>query len=76
MKSPWVKLAITVLVGVVIALIPPPPGLAPYAWNYFALFVAVIVGLILEPVPAAAVGLIGVTVAAVLGLVFSPGATG
>ena len=72
MKSPWVKLAITVLVGVVIALIPPPAGLAPYAWYYFALFAAVIVGLILEPVPAAAVGLIGVTVAAVLGLVFSP----
>jgi L-tartrate/succinate antiporter len=72
MKSPWVKLAITVLVGVVIALIPPPAGLAPYAWTYFALFAAVIVGLILEPVPAAAVGLIGVTVAAVLGLVFSP----
>jgi len=72
MKSPWVKLAIVVLVGVVIALIPPPAGLDPYAWDYFALFVAVIVGLILEPVPAAAVGLIGVTIAAVLGLVFSP----
>jgi L-tartrate/succinate antiporter len=72
MKSPWVKWAIVVLVGVVIALIPPPPGLAPYAWYYFALFAAVIVGLIIEPVPAAAVGLIGVTVAAVLGLVFSP----
>jgi L-tartrate/succinate antiporter len=72
MKSPWVKWAIVVLVGVVIALIPPPPGLDQYAWTYFALFAAVIVGLILEPVPAAAVGLIGVTVAAVLGLVFSP----
>ena len=72
MKSPWVKWLIVVLVGVVIALIPPPAGLAPYAWTYFALFAAVIVGLILEPVPAAAVGLIGVTVAAVLGLVFSP----
>lgn len=72
MKSPWFKLAIVVLVGVVIALLPPPAGLAPYAWYYFALFAAVIVGLILEPVPAAAVGLIGVTLVAVLGLVFSP----
>ncbi len=72
MKSPWAKMVIVVLVGVVIALLPPPAGLAPYAWYYFALFAAVIVGLILEPVPAAAVGLIGVTVAAVLGLVFSP----
>jgi L-tartrate/succinate antiporter len=72
MKTKWVGLAVAVLVGVVIAVIPPPDGLPAYAWHYFALFVAVIVGLILEPVPAAAVGLIGVTVAAVLGLVFSP----
>ena len=35
------------------------------AWYYFALFAAVIVGLILEPIPAAAVGLIGVTTATV-----------
>ena len=72
MKSAWSKLAIVFLVGIVIALLPPPAGLSVYAWQYFALFVAVIVGLILEPVPAAAVGLIGVTIAAVLGLVFSP----
>jgi L-tartrate/succinate antiporter len=72
MKSAWARLAVVVGVGVVIALIPPPAGLPVYAWRYFALFAAVIVGLILEPVPAAAVGLIGVTVAAVLGLVFSP----
>jgi L-tartrate/succinate antiporter len=72
MSSPWARLAIVVAVGVVIALVPPPAGLPTYAWHYFALFVAVIVGLILEPVPAAAVGLIGVVVAGVLGLVFSP----
>jgi L-tartrate/succinate antiporter len=72
MQSMWVRLGIAVLVGVVIAVVPPPAGLPAYAWHYFALFVAVIVGLILEPVPAAAVGLIGVVVAALLGLVFSP----
>ena len=72
MKSVWAKLAVVILVGVVLALLPPPAGLAPFAWYYFALFAAVVVGLILEPVPAAAIGLIGVALAAVLGLVFSP----
>ena len=42
-----------------------PEGLTPNAWYYFALFVAVIIALILEPIPAAAVGLIGVTAATV-----------
>jgi L-tartrate/succinate antiporter len=61
-------------IGLVIALIPPPPGLAQYSWWYLALFVTVIVGLIVEPVPAAAVGLLGVTAAAVLCryVLFSP----
>jgi L-tartrate/succinate antiporter len=60
------------MAGIVLALLPAPHGLAPYAWHYFALFVAVILALITEPIPAAAVGLIGVTIAAVFGLVFSP----
>jgi L-tartrate/succinate antiporter len=61
-------------VGLGLALLPAPAGLAPYAWYYLALFVTVIVALILEPVPAAAVGFIGVTTAAVLGrfVLFSP----
>jgi L-tartrate/succinate antiporter len=71
-SSPYIKLAIVVAVGVVVAMLPVPRGLEPNAWRYFALFVAVIVGLIIEPVPAAAVGLVGVTAAAVMGLVFSP----
>jgi L-tartrate/succinate antiporter len=71
MKSiPW-KAIIPVLVAIVIALIPAPEGLAPNAWYYFAIFVGVIVGLILEPMPAAAIGLIGVVLIAILGLPFS-----
>jgi L-tartrate/succinate antiporter len=49
-----------------IALIPSPEGLAPHAWHYFAIFCGVILGLILEPVPGAAVGWIGITTAALL----------
>jgi anion transporter len=48
---------------------PPPEGLPPNAWRYFALFAAVIAGIITEPIPAAAVGLTGVVIATVLGLV-------
>ncbi len=61
---------IPVLVGLVIAIIPCPSGLTQNAWYYFALFAAVIAGVILEPIPAAAVGLIGITVAATFGLVY------
>lgn len=72
MKSiPW-KAVIPILVAVVIALLPAPAGLAPYAWYYFAIFAGVVVGLILEPMPAAAIGLIGVVLIAILGLPFSP----
>ncbi len=53
-----------VAVGVGVALVPVPPGLAPHAWWYFALFIAVVVGLVLEPVPAAGVGFIGMALAA------------
>jgi L-tartrate/succinate antiporter len=61
-------------VGLIMAVLPAPPGLAQYSWWYLSVFVAVIVGLIVEPVPAAAVGLLGVTVAAVFAkfVLFSP----
>ena len=54
-----------IVVGAILLLLPIPEGLKPNAWYYFALFVAVIIALILEPIPAAAVGLIGVTAATV-----------
>jgi L-tartrate/succinate antiporter len=73
MKAKW-QLFAPVVVAVVIALIPAPEGLAPYAWYYFAIFAGVITGLILEPLPGAAVGLIGVAVVMVLSpyVFFSP----
>ncbi|HEV7635540.1 MAG TPA: anion permease, partial [Bradyrhizobium sp.] len=48
-----------------IYLAPVPTGLNANQWHYFALFAAVIAGLILESMPAGAVGLIGLTVAGV-----------
>lgn len=60
------KVLLPVLVTVVIALLPHPEGLAPHAWYFFAIFAGVIVALMLEPLPGAAIGLIGVVLVAVL----------
>jgi len=65
------KAVVPLAVGVLLALLPVPGGLSSSAWLYFSLFVAVVVGLVLEPLPAAAIGLIGVAVAAGAGLVES-----
>lgn len=56
-------------VGLVIALTPVPQGLTANAWHYFALFAAVITGIITEPIAPAVVGLAGVGLATVLRLV-------
>ena len=70
------RVAVPLLVGTSIALTPVPDGLAPNAWYYFALFVTVILAIITEPIPAAALGLAGVSAAAVLGLVRDTPAAG
>lgn len=60
---------VPVAVAVVLALLPAPEGLKANAWRFFAVFAGVIVGLILEPLPAAGIGLIGIALAGALGLV-------
>jgi len=73
MKIPW-KAVAPVAVAIVIALIPAPAGLPQFAWYYFAIFVGVIVGLMFEPLPGGAIGLIGVALVTVLSeyVFFSP----
>jgi len=69
----WKAIA-PVAVAVVLAFVPAPPGLPHHAWYFFAIFVGVIVGLVLEPLPGAAIAIIGITVVAVLAphVLFSP----
>jgi L-tartrate/succinate antiporter len=71
-RSPVWRAVVPILVALAIVVLPVPQGLTPNAWYYFALFAAVIVGLILEPLPAAAIGVFGVTVATALLLVQAP----
>ncbi len=73
MSISWKAIA-PVAVAIVIALIPAPAGLPQFAWYYFAIFVGVIVGLMFEPLPGGAIGLIGVALVTVLSeyVFFSP----
>jgi L-tartrate/succinate antiporter len=57
------------VVWAVIAVCPGPAGLSSNAWKYLGLFTAVIVALILEPLPPAAVGLLGMTIATAVGYI-------
>ena len=72
-KIGWKHFA-PIVVAIIIALIPAPAGLPQYAWYYFAIFAGVIVGLMFEPLPGGAIGLIGVTLVALLSeyVFFSP----
>ena len=65
----YLKMIIPLLAGVVLWLLPTPDGLSVNAWQYFAIFIAVILGLVLEPLPAAVCGLLGVGLMAALMLV-------
>jgi len=67
-KQIW-KWILPLALGLLLLLIPAPTGLTPAAWHYFALFASVVAALITEPLPGAAVGFIGVTVAAALMLI-------
>ena len=68
-RLPLIKALVPLAIGTAIALLPVPHGLSTNAWRYFALFAAVITGVITEPIPPAAVGLVGVTIAALFKLV-------
>jgi anion transporter len=64
----WKTIA-PLLVWLAIVLLPAPTGLNRNQWHYFAVFAAVIAGLVLESMPVGAVGVIGLTFAAVMGYV-------
>ena len=65
--STGTRFAIVVILGLLIWLAPSPEGVTPRAWHLFAIFVATIVGLMLEPVPMGAVALCGIAAATLTG---------
>jgi len=68
-QSTIVRVVAPFVIGGAVLMTPTPEGLTPNAWHFFALFLATITGIITEPIPGAAVGLLGVLVATALGLV-------
>ena len=63
-----IKAIIPFIVLAIIWVIPVPEGLTKNGWLFLGVFLAVVTGLILEPVPSALIGFAGVSFAAVLGL--------
>jgi L-tartrate/succinate antiporter len=70
----WWRVVVPLAIAAALALAPAPPGLSQHAWYYFALFSGVVAALVTEPIPNPAVGLTGLTLAAVLSrwVLFSP----
>lgn len=68
MKNNLVRALITVLVGTAIWFAPVPAGLKPQAWHLFAVFVATILGFILQPLPIGALALISITFCGISGV--------
>lgn len=63
------KVILPIVTFILFWVIPTPEGLSVEGWRFLAVFFAVVVGLIMEPIPAALIGLIGISLVAVLGLV-------
>jgi L-tartrate/succinate antiporter len=68
MTFSW-RMLVPLVLWAAIYLLPVPSGLNANQWHYFAVFAAVIAGLIVEAMPAGAVGIIGLTVAGVTGYI-------
>jgi L-tartrate/succinate antiporter len=67
--STKIKLFLPLIVLALLWFVPAPEGLSQNAWHFLAVFLAVVVGLIIEPVPAALVGFTGISFVAVVGLI-------
>lgn len=59
---------ITLLVGAIIWFAPVPEGVTVVAWHLAAVFIATVVGFILQPLPIGAVAFIAITVSTLSGL--------
>ncbi len=68
MSKQTIAMIVPIAVLFVLWFLPTPQGLSLEGWHFLAIFLAVIIGLVIEPVPAALVGLVGISVVALLGL--------
>ena len=62
------KWIITLAAGLIVWFLPVPTGVKPLAWKLFAVFIATILGFILQPISMGAMALLSLTVTGFLGL--------
>jgi DASS family divalent anion:Na+ symporter len=62
-----VKLCAAAGIGVLLWLVPAPEGVQAQAWHLLAIFVATIVGIVLEPLPMGAIAILGITAVTLTG---------
>lgn len=62
-------LFVLMLIGALIAILPPPEGVQPNAFRVFGVFVFVILGILIQPYPIVTITLIGLFVCLVFGLI-------
>jgi divalent anion:Na+ symporter, DASS family len=67
MENKLLKWVIVVGCGVVISALPPPEGVTYQGWLLFAIFIATIIGSIIQPLPGSAMVLLGVVATVVTG---------
>lgn len=60
--------ALVVLIGALIWFLPIPEGVKPEAWHLLAIFVATILGFILQPLPIGAIAFISISFTALSGV--------
>jgi di/tricarboxylate transporter len=66
-ERPFLKWCPVIVAGLTIIMIPPPTGITPQGWRLLAIFASTIVGSIFQPIPGAAVVMLGVSAAAFTG---------
>ena len=67
MRQTAVKWLIVIGIGVIIAVLPAPENITRESWTLFAIFIATIVGSVVQPLPGSAVVLLGVVATVVAG---------
>lgn len=67
MHRSWLKWLIVLGCGLLIAVIPRPESVTREAWTLLAIFIATIVGSIVQPMPGSAMVLLGVIACAITG---------
>lgn len=66
MKSKYIMTFLPIIIGFAVFFILKPDSVSSNTWAYFSIFIAVVIGLIFEPLPAALIGIIGIIVAVLL----------